>query len=380
MTYGYFDWAATALPEKDILLQSAEKAYTIYGNPSSIHTPGKKARELIEECRIRCAEALGCPGNNVFFTGGGTEANNLAVLSLLQRPRKGHIITSMVEHPSVYGPVSYLTGQGFTVTEIPAETSGIIDPDVLGDAVGDDTFFAAVMGVNNETGAVQPVKEIGEILRHSGKRKIHLHCDAVQAAGKTGLAEILAAADTVTVSAHKLGGPRGAGILVSKQKLDPVLTGGGQERGIRPGTENLQGIYGMTLALEKALREQKENRIHTETIEKQLISGIREIEGSRMLPKDRQAGDPRYSPYIITAAFPPVPGEVLLRVLNDEGFQVSTGSACSSRKRDYRVLRGSGADDQTAGSAIRVSTGPGSSPEETAAFLSALKHAVETLR
>jgi cysteine desulfurase len=380
MAYGYFDWAATALPEKDILFQSAEQAYTFFGNPSSIHSSGKKARELIEECRTRCAEALYCSRDSVFFTAGGTEANNIAVLSQLNRPRKGHIIMSNVEHPSVYGPVSFLAKQGFTVTEIPAKPGGIIDPGGIGEAIRDDTFFITVMGVNNETGAVQPLEEIGKVVRRFGKRKIHLHCDAVQAAGKIDITGLLAAADTVAMSAHKLGGARGAGILVSKGTLEPVLTGGGQEGGLRPGTENLQGIYGMTLALERALGKQKDNASHAEKLERQLLTGILEIEGGRIIPEGRKAGDRRYSPFIITAAFPPVPGEVLLRVLNDEGYQVSTGSACSSRKRDTRVLRGSGADDRAADSAVRISTGPGTAPEETSAFLSALKTAVETLR
>jgi len=380
MTSVYLDWAATAPPYTDILLESAEKITDTFGNPSSLHSRGRKARELLEECRERCANALGCGSKQVIFTSGGTESNNIAILSLLSRKKKGHIITSGIEHASAYQPVQFLKRMGFDVTVIPGDSRGIIDPQRVIDAVTKDTLLVSVMGVNNETGAIQPVREIGELLGKKNGRKVHIHCDAVQCAGKIDSSPFIAAADTMAVSSHKFSGPRGVGILVSRQTIDSPFSGGGQELRIRPGTENLQGIFGMTLALERSSNERKRHYIHVLELEKMILSGIDRLTDGVILPQGRTPGNTDFSPFIINASFPSVQGEVLLRVLDDRGYQVSTGSACSSQKRDNRVLEAGGFDGKLINASIRISTGYRNSSQEISSFLSALEEAIHILK
>jgi cysteine desulfurase len=335
---------------------------------------------LLEACRERCSNVLGCEGRQLIFTSGGTESNNIAILSFLSREKKGHIITSGIEHASVYQPVQLLKRMGFDVTVIPADSGGIIDPERVLDSVTKDTLLVSLMGVNNETGAVQPVQEIGEMLEKKNGRKIHFHCDAVQCIGKIDPSPFIASADTLAISSHKFSGPRGIGILVSKGTIDSPLSGGGQEGKIRPGTENLQGIYGMTSALEHSTKEQQRYYTHALELEKIILSGIDKLPDGVILPQGRSPGSTDFSPFIINASFPSVPGEVLLRVLDDRGYQVSTGSACSSQKRDNRVLEACGFSEKLVNSSIRISTGPRNSSQEVLSFLSALEESIRILK
>jgi cysteine desulfurase len=239
------------------------------------------------------------------------------------------------------------------------------------------------MAVHNETGAIQPLKELVELVREAERsrgRKIHVHCDAVQAAGKSGIdiAELTASGvDSLALSGHKIRAPRGVGMLYLRHPLEGPFPGGGQERGIRPGTENLPAIEAFTCALEKV----QENRNNTDIPGKRLIEGLFDLKRIHILPRTRTIESCEYVPSIVTATAPPLPSEVLVRVMNDRGFAISAGSACSSRsgKKQRRALEGSGISREDAEGAFRISLGPSTSVEEIDAFLKALSLETERL-
>ena len=234
----YLDWAATTPPDREILAEAMAVSLERYGNPSSVHEPGKNARATLEDARTKAAAALGVKPETIFFTSGGTESNHLPMLSLLQRPVRGTIAISAIEHPSIVEQARMLELTGWKTLVIPVTPDGFVTPDAVLSTIRDDTSFVAVMAVNNETGAIQPVREIASALmsRPSGKKKPHFHVDAVQAAGKIPLDLSAQGIDSASVSAHKLQGPRGIGLLYMARKLEPFIRGGGQEAGIRPGT------------------------------------------------------------------------------------------------------------------------------------------------
>lgn len=375
MKHLYLDWAATSPIHPEVANVQKHVAETVFGNPSSIHAWGMEARDLLESCRQKCAKLLGAKEKQVIFTGGGSESNNLVFTSFLLKASPGHAIVPLFEHASVYEPSRMLERFGWEVTRVPAEKDGRIPPERIGEALKKNTALVAIMLVNNETGAIQPVAEVVRMIRsREGERKpIHIHVDAVQAIGKIPVHFQELGADSLSVSAHKFRGPRGVGLLLVKRTLSSVLTGGGQEFGVRPGTENVPGIAAMTRALELALEGMEENRIQAERGIITLLSKMQKCKQCKVLPETRWSNSTGYSPYIISLAFPPIPGEVLVRVLNEHGFGVSTGSACSSRKkRDTRVLEASGVSASLAFSSIRISLGPTVTEEQIASFADVL--------
>jgi len=383
----YLDWAATAPPDPEIQGQVRRIAQTVYANPSAVHGPGREAERRLSDCRRRMAALLGCDPAELVFTSGATESNNMALFSLLHKKQDRRILISGIEHPSIYEPAQTLKQLGFQVIQIPADSTGRIDPNRIVSALDEQTVLVAVMLVNNETGRIQPIREIaaavGDYQKRSGK-KILLHTDAVQAFGKIPFQPHNLGVDSASLSAHKIGGPRGAGALfVRRGRMQQFLfSGGGQEHGMRPGTENLPGIYGFVLAAEKAVSALEENRRRAEAAMGSFIGELERLPGVTLIPAARPAagtaGD--YSPYILNLSVPRIPGEVLVRVLEEEGFIVSTGSACSSRKKDrFRVLENMGVPRRTAFSALRVSTGPGVGGVELAALAAALDRRVPEL-
>jgi cysteine desulfurase len=348
-----------------------EVALENFGNPSSIHRWGEKARALLEESRARCAEILGCAAERVCFTSGGSESNNIIFGSLVRKARPGRIVTTAVEHSSVYEPSRLLEKFGWTVTRIGRGKGGRIGPDEVAAALTKDTALVSIMLVNNETGMLQPLREIARAVRGycSGGHKIHIHTDAVQAAGKIPLSVQELGVDSLSLSGHKFRGPRGAGILVTGGGLEPLYVGGGQEKGLRPGTENLPGIAAMTRALGTAHFRLAENFGHAQKLMGILLDAVSSCSRCKVIPQDRLSMPQNYSPYIVSLAFPPVPGEVMVRVMNDRGYAISTGSACSARKKkDTRVIEGSGALPELAFSSLRVSIGPATTEDEIRAF------------
>ncbi|MDR1933785.1 MAG: cysteine desulfurase [Spirochaetales bacterium] len=374
----YLDWAATSPIDPDVAGYMRDVSIENFGNPSSIHSFGEKAKTLLEDSRAVCASVLGCSPQAVFFTSGGSESNNIIFSSFLRKSRPGHIVTSAVEHSGVYEPSRILEKFGWKVSRVGPGASGRIDADEVAAALRPETALVSVMLVNNETGMIQPVREIAAAVRAftasgGGKARIHIHTDAVQAAGKIPLAADDLGVDSLSLSAHKFRGPRGVGILVAGaaggNKPEPLYVGGGQEDGLRPGTENVAGVAAMARALDLARAGLEKNYERAQSLMNILFEAMRGCDRCRVLPADRLANPDRYSPYIVSLAFPPVPGEVLVRVMNDKGYGISTGSACSARKkRDTRVLEGSGVSPAEAFSSARISVGPATSEEEIRAF------------
>jgi cysteine desulfurase len=359
-----------------------EVALGVGGNPSSIHSFGEAARALLEESRLACAGILGCEPSRLFFTSGGSESNNIVFSSFLRRARPGHVVTSAVEHSAVYEPSRVLEKFGWRVSRVGPGRGGRIGAEEVAAALAPDTALVSVMLVNNETGMIQPLKEIAAAVRafergrDSGGpprcRGIHIHTDAVQAAGKIPFSLKDLGVDSLSLSAHKFRGPRGVGILAlspTGSGLEPVYVGGGQERGMRPGTENVAGIAAMARALGLAHRDIEKNHARAQGLMDILFRAMEGCGHCRILPECRLPHPDWYSPYIASLAFPPVPGEVLVRVMNDRGYAVSTGSACSARKKkDTRVIEGTGVSKKTAFSSVRVSIGPATGEEEIRAF------------
>lgn len=368
----YLDWAATSPPDPAILSQANEKAILCYGNPSSGHAEGKKARELLEEARSHCANALGIKPNTVIFTSGGTEADYLPLLALNQRPVRGSIAISAIEHPAIREQAKMMEHTGWEILTIPVTSDGFITPEAVIATIRRDTAFVAVMSVNNETGAIQPISEIAQaILVHcAGKKKPHFHVDAVQGVGKTKLLLSTPGIDSASISGHKIQGPRGIGILYLAHRVEPYIRGGEQEGGLRPGTENIFGAWALSLALEKHISSFE--RSDARALMAYLISSVTAIEGIATIPETRQVEDSRFSPWITQFTNTKLPGEVLVRTLSDRGVYISMGSACSSRKKTRPVLEAMNISQDKQQKAFRISIGITTTKAEIDAFISVL--------
>jgi len=386
MSFIYLDWAATAPPDQGILEAVQEVAVDCYGNPSSIHKAGRNAEKRLIQAREVMAAVLGCGSGEIIFTSGGTEANNMALFSLLKKSRGKKIIISGIEHPSLFEPARILEQLGYKVDYVPAAASGFIDPSHIASRLDNHTALVALMLVNNETGAIQQVAETAAAIRSFSRgtdRKVLLHTDAVQALGKIPLNLRELNVDSASFSAHKIGGPRGVGALFIRKGSysDFLYCGGGQERGLRPGTENLPGICGMALAAEKSKEKLESEYDKTRKMMDFLVKGLADMKGACIIPESRITLDPAlFSPYILNVSFPPIPGEVLVRVLGDKGIMISTGSACSSKKKErFRIAENMAVPKERALAAVRISLGRDTVPAQMEALLSTLKKEVPLL-
>ncbi len=377
----YLDWAATALPDRRVMEEMTRRALSCPGNPSAAHPPGKEARKVLEEARSRCAQVLGCAASNLVFTSGGSESNAIALFSCLKMTQPGLILISAVEHPSVAMPARALSALGWTVKEIPPAPDGRVSPEKLASTLAKypETRMVSIMAVNNETGAIQPLGELAAAVRQA-PRPVHFHADMVQAPGKIPVNLSKMDVDSASFSAHKIRGPRGVGLFYHRaRQFDALIKGGGQEHGVRPGTENIAGAAAMAMALETwglpGPQSGEKGRM--------LLKGLAEIPGARIIPAERQESPnhPKYAPSIIPVSFPPIPGEVLARVLAEKGFAVSTGSACSNNRRGKtsKTLSAMGLPRETAEGMIRVSFGPVTTLKELEDFLETLGRCVESL-
>lgn len=381
----YFDWAATApihpdLPEiiSNVLLQ-------FKGNPSSVHSEGKKTRTQIDSSRKLCARLLDVKSEQLIFTSGGTESNCIVLSSLFLKKPGAHIILSAIEHPSIYEYAANLKKHGFEIDFIKPGSNGVIIPENINKLLKKNTSFISIMTVNNETGAIQPIKEIVSIIRNfelKNGRSIHIHTDAVQALGKIQFKPQLLDINSASFSAHKIGGPKGIGLLYLNRPIPVLSAGGGQEFLLRPGTENVSGIIAFSKALEINLEKLESNFLNTKKLKTVLINELSKIIGVKVLFGADTTRTTNYSPYIISATVSPIPGEVLVRILSDEGIQISTGSACSSRNRNkqIRVLTSSGVTEKEASGSIRISIGWSSTEKEILNFCSILKKNILDLR
>lgn len=388
----YLDSAATTQPSEAVVEAMARTLRAGFGNPSSRHGLGLEASRLVGETRALLARAIGATPAEIVFTGSGSEANNLALKGTAwPYARAGrHIVVSSVEHPSVLEGARWLAGQGFEVTYVPAGGDGRVDPAVALSAVTDETLLVSLMQVNNEVGAIEPVAEVARRLgtrrAGSGRRKglPLLHVDAVQALGRVPVDARALGVDLLTVSAHKVRGPKGVGALFVRDgvRLAPLVHGGGQEAGRRSGTENVPGIAGFGAALAGMFREPgpgegsgpahwadsllARDAAKMAALRGRLLELIREGWPGVVLngPEDAAAA----APHILNLSFPGIPGEVFQHHLEGAGVYVSTGSACSSHHqgRPSHVLEAMGRPAAVAASSIRLSLSPTSTEVEVA--------------
>ena len=358
---------AVAEKMKDVMLNH-------YGNPSSLHSAGIDAEKMLKEARVSVASVFGATDKEIVFTSGGTESDNMAIVGAYRAKKResNHIITTTIEHPAVLETVKRLENEGAKVTYIGVDRNSMLDMDALKDAVSKGAAVISVMGINNETGALMPLCLVNEV-----KGNAILHSDAVQAFCKERIDNL--PADLISVSAHKIHGPKGIGALYIKKNLriEPFITGGGQESGRRSGTENTQGIIGMA----EAIREKGDIAAERERIAA-INSKLREGFSSEI--NDIVFNSPMDgSPYILNVSFLGTKGEVILHKLEQEGIFVSTGSACSSGrngKSGSHVLKAMGLSKEEIEGAIRFSFGAFNSMDETDYIIEKVKAAVADFR
>ncbi|MDR0442748.1 MAG: aminotransferase class V-fold PLP-dependent enzyme [Treponema sp.] len=372
----YFDWAATA-PHAGIASDAP------FGNPSSQHKEGREAKLVLEDARKRCAAVLNVPPNTLYFTSGGTESNSIAVLFNLLRKGQGRVISSLAEHSSIREGMETLVKMGKPTGNISIDSSGRANADFFENALKKygDVRFAAVMAVNNETGAVTDIASLREIKKRS-EPGIHFHCDMVQAVGKIPFDIPLWEIDSASISAHKIGGPRGIGLLYLRRPVEVFYTGGGQENRIRGGSENTQGAVELASCLEQSAGDKtREEYARAKTRWNKLITSLAAIDRCTIIPQER-LGDKEedgFSPYILQVAFRDIPGEVMARALDDLGFAVSTGSACSSSSPERPVLAAMGISEKLRIEGIRISQGWTTTDAEIDLLLDAINEVLKFL-
>jgi cysteine desulfurase len=348
----YLDNNATTPIAPEVVREMTESLRYNFGNPSSSHPWGSLARKAVEEARKRVSHLIRANMKEIIFISGGTEANNMAILGTALRFQCGHVITSCIEHPSVMNPLGYLESLGFKVSYIPVDKCGIVDPEILRKNIRKDTVLITVMHSNNETGAIQPIAEIGKIAR---SRDIIFHCDAAQSVGKVPVNVKRLNVDLLTIVSHKFYGPKGVGALFIKRStaLKPLLFGASHEKGLRPGTENVAGIVGLGKASEIAKKEMMTRVSSMRYLAKLFYNELR-----RELPGIRLNGHPtKRLPNTLNLSFPDITGSALLEKLKHD-IAASTGSACHEGKHTPSpVLKAMGLSDAEALSAVRLSLG-----------------------
>lgn len=373
----YLDYAATT-PVRQEVVDSMMGVWTqSFGNPSSLHNKGVQSESLVNKARSQVASSLGARPSEIVFTSGGTEANNLAILGTARQyaSRGNHIISAQSEHASVRDPLAYLEKQGFRVTYLPIDQMGNIRVDDLGDALTSETILVSLMYVNNETGVINPIQQIGKLL--ADYRKTLFHVDAVQAFGKTPISVKHLGVDLVSVSAHKIYGPKGVGVLYIRDgvHLTPLLFGGGQEKGVRSGTENVPGIVGLGTAAELAVAELPVQHAHYQALHTRFVDGLREKFDDIHISSSTGA------PYILNVSFPGVKAEVLVHMLELSNIYISTGAACSSKDNIHsHVLRAMGLPRPLLDSAVRFSLGKETTMEDIDKTIDVLTTSVTDIR
>ena len=352
-----------------------------YGNPSSLHHKGVVAEEYIKEGKDIFAKLLKVNAKDIYFTSCGTESDNLALIGVARAMKRtgNHIITTCIEHPAILNTVNYLEEEeGFRVTYLPVDENGIVKLDALKEALCEDTIIVSVMYVNNEIGAVQPLEEISKIVKEYNKN-IVVHSDAVQGFGKYKIYPKRQGIDLLSVSGHKIHGPKGTGILYigDKVRIQPVLFGGGQQKGMRSGTENVPGVAGISLAAKMIYENFDEKIAHLRELKAYFIEGLNKIDDIKI----HGLTDENSAPHIISCGFKDVRSEVLLHALEGEEIYVSSGSACASNHPHVSgVLKSIGCEREYLESTIRFSMSEFTTKEEIDATLQALYNCVPKLR
>jgi len=378
----YFDWAASAVPDKITDGISLGNDF-LFGNPSSMHREGRAARDALEVARAGCARVLGVPPETLYFTSGGTEANCIPLYSSLTRQGMGRMIASQGEHSSVIKNVKNLERLGKKTGFIPVDFSARVTPALLSQTLEKypDTRFAAIMAVNNETGTINDIAALRDVIRAANGSPIHLHCDMAQAAGKIPLDIAGWDVDSASLSGHKIGGPRSIGLLYLRKPVEALCLGGGQEKKVRSGTENVAGAMALAACLENHALPEKFQAEHEQARLrwKRLLGALKGIDRCRLIPAEREIDDDGFSPYIVQAAFKDVPGEVMTRALDDLGFAVSTGAACSSSTPERPVLAAMGIEGNLSLEGIRISQGWSTTDDEIDGLLAAISEVLKFL-
>ena len=376
--YVYADNAATTRVSKTALDAMLPYFTEIYGNPSSLHSVGQEAKEALENARERIAAVLGCQAREIYFTSGGTEADNMAIrtaAALGARKGKKHIISTAFEHHAVLHMLNKLQKEGFEITLLDVADTHNITAQQVKDAIREDTCLVTCMFANNEIGSVLPIREIGAVCKEAG---VLFHTDAVQAAGHLPIDVKKDNIDMLSLSGHKFHGPRGVGVLYIRRGIAPanLIEGGGQERGKRPGTENLPAIMGMAAALEEAVAHMADHTAYVTALRDKLIEGLSKI------PHCVLNGDPvNRLPNNVSFCFEGIEGEALLLLLDAKGVAASSGSACTSGSLDpSHVLLAIGRPHEIAHGSLRLSLCHENTMEEMDHILKVVPEVVEYLR
>lgn len=376
----YFDNSATTRcyeSVKDIVVKTMMEDY---GNPSAMHRKGVEAENYVKKSAGIIAGILKVQEKEILFTSGGTESNNLALIGAAMANRRSgnHIVTTMVEHAAVSQHAAFLQEQGFEVSYVPVDNQGRIKLDALKSVLRPDTILVSVMYVNNEVGAVMPVEEIGKLV-HELSPKALFHVDAIQAFGKYRIHPRKAGIDLLSVSGHKIHGPKGVGFLYisEKAKVQPLILGGGQQNGMRSGTDNVPGIAGLGAAAEEIYRNLEKNNENLYSLKEYIAKGLERIPDIRINGMPLREG----APQILSISVMGVRSEVLLHALEDREIYVSAGSACSSHKRKpSATLSAMGMSGDQIESTVRLSFSESNTIEEADCFLRAMEELVPMLR
>ncbi|TDT61996.1 cysteine desulfurase NifS [Fonticella tunisiensis] len=374
----YMDHAATTYVKPEVLEAMLPYFTEQFGNPSSVYTLGRKSRSAIEEAREKVAKAIGALPEEIYFTGGGSEADNWAIkgAAFANRAKGNHIITSKIEHHAILNTCEFLEKQGFEVTYVSVDENGVIDLEELKNSITDKTILISIMFANNEIGTIQPIEEIGRIAKERG---IIFHTDAVQAIGNVEINVKDMNIDMLSLAAHKFYGPKGVGALYVRKgiRIENLIHGGGQERKRRGGTENLPGIVGLGKAIELATADIEGHNARIRALRDRLLNGILE-----KIPYTKLNGHPeKRLPGNINVSFKFIEGEGLLLLLDQSGIYGSTGSACSSGSLDpSHVLLAIGLPHEIAHGSLRLSLGDKNTEEDVDYVLDVLPKIVQRLR
>ncbi|MBW2983920.1 cysteine desulfurase NifS [Candidatus Woesearchaeota archaeon] len=373
----YMDHAATTQTDPEVV-KAMEPCFTKkFGNASSLHQFGVEAKEALEESREKIAKLINAKPSEIIFTSCGSESNNLALKGIMYANKKkgNHIITSRIEHHAIIETCKYLEKQGFTVTYLPVDKYGMVDPGAVEKAITNDTVLVSIMHANNEIGTIEPIEEIGKLCR---EKKVYFHTDAVQTVGKIPVDVKKLNVDLLSSSAHKLYGPKGVGFLYKKEGINlvPLIHGGGHEAGFRSGTENVAGIVGFAKACELAEKRMDKEITHLRKLSKKLVDGVLKIENSYLNghPEKRLPGTNNFR-------FDFIEGESLILRLDMKGIAASTGSACSTKSLEpSHVLTAIGLKHVQAHGSLRLSLGKDNTEAQVDYLLGVLPNIVKELR
>ncbi|MDP4090295.1 MAG: cysteine desulfurase family protein [Bacillota bacterium] len=372
----YFDNGATTKPYDEVVEAAADTMKNNYGNPSSAHGLGLRAEKKLNEARDSVARTLGCTRDEIIFTSGGSESNNFLIKGFIGAG--DHAVTSAIEHPSVLNTFKELEKAGVKVTYLEVDDSGRISLEALKAAVNNDTRLVSIMHVNNEVGTIQDIEDMGNIIKEASPR-VKFHVDAVQSYGKYRIDVKKANIDLLSASGHKIHGPRGIGFAYLRKGLNPkaLISGGGQERTFRSGTENLPGAVGLSTAAEIMYKNLETNYRSVRELKEYFIERLGNIKNIVI----NSPCEEYFSPFILSVSFTGVRGEVLLHLLEEKGIYVSTGSACSSRERnDSHVLRALGLKTENLKGTIRFSFSEYNSRDEVDYTIEVLQKSLKFLR